>query len=548
MKNKLGYSLRDKRYRYINMKENHMSYDRPKFFKRHLLIFLFALTGCKSGSCDKETAGATKQYDYTWESLKTHPVPDWFSDAKFGIFVVWGPYSVPAWRAGESGYAEWFPCRMYTGPNKYYPFVKERFGANPPEFGYKDICRRFEARNFDPENWAALFKQSGAKYVIQIAEFHAGFAMWDSKLTDWCATKVGPKRDIVGEVGEAVRKQGMKYGVSTHRERHPGFFTKERYAIKSTPHKDIIEEMRRDPSAAELYGPFEYSDAFIADYVARWKELQDQYKPDFMWVDDIPIYYKDRSPEAQVQIKTFQDATKRMIADYFNAANEWGEQVYLNNKGGHPNWPVSLGARSRDNMNMKSIPKEPWENPATMSTSYGFCEKEETGDSYRSIQELIQLLCDVVSKNGTLLLTVGPKGDGTIPQRQQERLLAIGDWLKVNGEAIYGTRPWIQFGEGEGESVCLRRHSVPIRDKEIRYTQKDQTLYVLSLNKPVLPLMLTATKRYQQADIRNITLLGSDQEIIWHMTDRGISIDSPSDMEGEHVWAFRIDRMPSRSS
>jgi alpha-L-fucosidase len=140
------------------------------------------------------------------------------------------------------------------------------------------------------------------------------------------------------------------------------------------------------------------------------------------------------------------------------------------------------------------------------------------------------------------LLTVGPKGDGSIPQRQQERLVAIGDWLTVNGEAIYGTRPFSVFGEGEGKPLHGKKHSVPVRPKEIRYTQKDQLLYAMSLSKVSLPLVLTSTKGYDKADVRNITLLGSQQEVAWHVTDKGISIDGPTEMEGHHVWVFRIER------
>lgn len=169
--------------------------------------------------------------------------------------------------------------------------LTKRYGGCPPEFGYKDIVKRFKAEHFDPAKWAKLFDDAGAKYVVLTAEHHDGFALWDSKLTAWCATKVGPKRDLVGDLGAAVRKRGLKYAPSYHRERHTGFFANDKCRVQSAPRQDIAEEIRRSPAAEALYGPFSYSDEFIVDYVARWQEIQRKYRPDFMWIDDIPIFY-----------------------------------------------------------------------------------------------------------------------------------------------------------------------------------------------------------------------------------------------------------------
>jgi len=482
-----------------------------------------------------EHAPFSVRYEATWESIAKHPVPKWFHDAKFGIFVVWGPYSIPAWRPGGRGYTEHFAQFMYRNPAVYNPFMKKRFGAVPPEFGYKDICRMFEGKKFDPEAWADLFEKSGAKYVVQIGEFHAGFVMWDSELTDWCATKIGPMRDIVGEVGNAVRKRGMKYGVSTHRERHYWFFAKKTFD-GGEPHDAIAEEIKQDPSATELYGPFQMSDAFMEDYSRRWEEIIEKYHPDFMWLDAF-------ASNQDWQWALWRKHCAGMIADYLNHAVERGQEVYFNNKGRKANFPISCGARSMDNMQVNEFPTLKWQNPATMSTSYAFCEQEETGDWYRTPTELIQLLCDIVSKNGNLLLTVGPKGDGTIPERQKERFLAMGEWLKINGEAIYGTKPWIMFGESEGKVVQKPKpHSVPIHEKDIRYTSKGQDVYVLSLSKPTLPLHLTAAKGMTKEDIKEISLAGSGQKIEWSVTNEGIQIDGPAELKGEHVWVFKIER------
>ena len=165
-----------------------------------------------------------EKYDYTWESLKTHQVPKWFDDAKFGIFIHWGPYSVMGYRKGGTGYAEWTPNYIYKAPRHYFPWMKKRFGGAPPEFGYKDIISLFKAEKWDPDEWAELFHKAGAKYVVLTAEHHDGYALWDSELTPWCATKIGPKRDLVGDLGKAVRKKGIKYAPSYHRERHTGYF------------------------------------------------------------------------------------------------------------------------------------------------------------------------------------------------------------------------------------------------------------------------------------------------------------------------------------
>ena len=465
----------------------------------------------------------TKKYDYNWASLKSHPVPQWFDDAKFGIFIHWGPYSVLGYRKGGRGYSEHTPKEIYRDPKHYYEFLKEAYGAHPPEFGYKDVIPLFKAEKWDPDKWAELFHEAGARYVVLTAEHHDGYAMWDSDLTQWCATKIGPKRDLVGELAKAVRKRGMKYAPSYHRERHTGFFALEKYAIKSPPHPDIIEEIARMPKAAELYGPFEYSDAFIEDYVARWKEIEKKYRPDFMWIDDIPIFYKVKP---HPQTKKFRNAFVYMIADYFNAAKQWGKEVYLNNKGANLNWPEGPGCREKDNLKLETIgPK--WENPATLGTSYGYMKAEEERDAYKNPTELIHLLCDIVSKNGNLLLNIGPRADGTIPEGMQQRLLSMGEWLQVNGEAIYGTRPWVTF-----------KQDTP----DLRFTTKGNILYAIALTKPTRPFVIKSTKQWKAGSVTTVKLLGSDTSIEWKDTKNGIRITPPRAWPGKHAWVFKIER------
>lgn len=490
-----------------------------------------------SGIRAEEPGPKTEKNSYSWESLQTHAVPAWFEDAKFGIFIHWGPYSVIAHRKGGSGYAEHVPKEIYMDPGHYYPFMKKKFGAEPPEFGYKDVIPMFKAEKWHPETWADLFQKAGARYVALTAEHHDGFALWNSALTPWCATKMGPMRDLVGDLGKAVRAKGMRYALSYHRERHSGYFALDMYATRSAPRPDIAEEIRRMPEAAGLYGPFEISDAFIADYVARWKEIETKYRPDFMWIDHIPHFFRTWNKQADdPQIAKYRDACMRIIADYFNAAEKWDKEVYLNNKGpdfAH-NWPLGIGCREKDNYH-PSTTGEKWQNPATLGTSYGYLEAEEEQDAYKSPTQLVHLLCGVVSKNGNLLLNIGPRADGTIPEGMQSRLLALGDWLKTNGEAIYGTRPWVIADQKANKN-----------GPPLAFTTKGDTLYAIALEQPRHEFLISLPDDQKAYSISGISLLGSTKEFKWSVTDEGIGIVPPAECRGEHAWVFRVSRTASK--
>jgi alpha-L-fucosidase len=311
----------------------------------------------------------------------------------------------------------------------------------------------------------------------------------------------------------------------------------EKYAVHSAPRPDIAAEIERMPEAEGLYGPFSYTGEFIADYVARWREIQRKYRPDFMWIDDIPIFY--HAPD-DPQVQKFRQACAGMIADYFNAAQRWGVDVYLNNKGKNPNWPVDLGCLESDNMQVESINVK-WENPSTLATSYGYMAAEEEQDLYQSSEKLIHLLCDVVSKNGNLLLNIGPRGDGVIPAGMQRRLLDMGRWLDVNGEALYGSRPWKTFGEGivptDRKRDKLGRHT--INSTGIRFTRsKDsQTVYAILFEPSERPRLI---KSFKGEPVAGVELLGSEASILWKVDGDGLRVTLPEERSSKGACVLKV--------
>ncbi len=470
-------------------------------------------------------AQQTAPYDGSWESLQKMPVPAWFDDGKIGIFIHWGPYSAIGYRKGNRGYAEHVPKLMYRDPDHYFPILKQRWGAMPPEFGYKDILADFKAENWEPDAWAKLFAEVGFKYCVMTAEHHDGWANWDSDLTPWNAMDMGPKRDLVGDLGKALKKQGLKFAPSYHRERHQSFFAEKLYVVNATPLPMIAEEIKRAPEAASLYGPFGTTKAFVDDYVARWQEIQKKYQPDMLWVDDFPIYTRDgnnvRKGKARPEIQYFDDQVRGMITDFMNDGAARGADVYVNNKGGNRNWPAGVGCLEKDNLKLKVIgPK--WQSCTTFGSSFGYLE----GDKYKSIESVIHEMVEVISRNGNFLINIGPKSDGTIPQPQLDRLMAMKQWLAINGEAIYGSRYWKQSDQ---------------KEDQLAFTTNGKKLYAIKLAKPEASFVINGTAGWNQEKVQSVRLLGSDATVNFSMTPAGMKIDPPSDLgQSTHAWAFEI--------
>ncbi|MCX7012651.1 MAG: alpha-L-fucosidase [Candidatus Sumerlaeota bacterium] len=461
-----------------------------------------------------------------WESLLNYKIPQWYEDAKFGIFIHWGVYCVPAFGS------EWYPRNMYLPTTREFAHHLAVYGPHA-KFGYKDFIPMFKAEKFDPGAWADLFRRAGAKFVVPVAEHHDGFAMYDCGLSDWCAAKMGPKRDILGELAAATRKEGMVFGLSSHRAEHWWFFDGG-MAFDS----DV-----RDPRHAGLYGPAnprpanthdtatpERPDAaFLDDWLARTCELVDKYQPQLVWFDWWIHHW------------AFKPYLAKFAAYLYNRGAEWGKGVAINYK--YTAYPEGTAVFDIERGQLKGIRPLLWQNDTSVSkNSWGYI----THHDYKTPVSIIHDLIDVVSKNGALLLNIGPRADGTIPEPEQEILREIGRWLSVNGEAIYGTRPWLTFGEGptevaEGAFTDTKRQA--FTGKDVRFTRKGNALYAICLGWPEKEAVIQSLgcgRGLWLGGIDEVRMLGTAQPLQWSRSNSGLVVQMPEQRPCDHAYALRI--------
>ena len=420
-------------------------------------------------------------YEAEWASLKQHETPKWLQDGKFGIYTHWGPYAVHAYGSNTT----WYSFSLYIDPEgEARQHFEKTFGKLTPDFGYKDLIPKFTAEKFDADEWAELFQKAGARFAGPVAEHHDGFAMWDTKFSEWNAARMGPKRDVVGELEKAVKKRGMKYVTAFHHAANWFFFPVHNKAYDTG-----------DPKNSGLYGQYHLpgekrNQAFIDEWYGKIIEVIDTYSPDFIWFD----FALDEMPEGYI---------KDFLAYYYNHAAKKNKDVVVTYKG-HDLIP---GTAVRD-LELGQEPNLTYNDWITDSSvddrgAWGYAEDL----IFKSPNRLIDNLVDRVSKNGYLLLNVGPKPDGTIPEGAKEVLLEMGAWLDVNGEAIYGTTPWFVAHEGptnlgEASAIGFNESNVEYTSKDVRFTVKDDALYATFLAWPGERAVIN-TLRDERVQIKN---------------------------------------------
>ena len=434
------------------------------------------------------------KFQPTWDSLHAnYSVPDWLRDAKFGIFMHWGIYAVPAHGS------EWYEKHMYGNP-PITQWHTEHFGA-PDKFGYKDFIPMFTCSNWDPDAWAELFKRAGAKFIIPTAEHHDGFALWNSAANRYNAMQMGPHRDLIGDLGKAVRKKGLRFGVSNHGIEHFTFIQ---------PTKGTTNDLY-DPQWKDFYSVADRSDAarekFLQNWVAQNEELIDQYQPDILWFDN------------GVNDRVFDPIKLKVAAYYYNRAAAWGKEVSLSTKD-HAYLAGSYLDFERSSRAPKELVDYPWQVDEPVLYRFGYTEGSPIADA----AHVVRLLVDCTSKNGGLLLNISPKADGTIPADQQNLLRQIGAWLDVNGEAIYGTRPWKQFSEGK-----------------IRFTTKDGCLYAIFYDWPADDVTITSLSTINAAGkVSSVDLLGHKGSLEFLQDKDCLRVKLPASKPCDYVYSLRI--------
>lgn len=469
------------------------------------------------------------QYQPTWESLDTHSLPEWFADAKFGMFIDWGLYSVPAY--APTGYPDWYLHRSLYGDTKAYH--EEVWGK---DFTRDDFIPLFTASEYDPELLARVAEAAGMKYVIPFTKHHDGFCLWPSSYTFRNAVEMGPKRDLIGPLAEACRRRGLKFGFyfSLDEWEYPILREDGKLAIR------MWDTVPRGQVHLVSYSPEEYKGKisgkipardFYNDYInPQAVEFIDRYDPDILWFDGDWIVGAD-------------ERNSRVIVAYFYNHAQGRKEVVVNDRIGLSRSVPTTGqdpsAKPHGDFytseGLYSAGKDPgyrhmWEENSGLSHSFGYNWKE-TSSSVRSAEQLIHMLVDVVSAGGNLLLITNLTGTGKLDPLLAERLSAVGPWLKTNGEAIYATRQWKHFKEGQ----------------DVRFTQSKNGMYVYAilLRWPANSLALRSVRAKKGSEI---TMLGADAPLAWHEDDKTLVIEMPTgfhnDRSSDLAWALRIQPQP----
>ena len=521
-----------------------------------VLVTCITLTGCLLENTSKsgvEKKDSDEEFEPTIESLKNYVVPEWFRDAKLGIYLHWGVYSV-----AEQG--EWYPRDLYREDQTEYLHHLKTYG-HPSEFGYKDLIPLWKAENFDPDKLVKLFKKAGARYFTPVAVHHDNFDLWDSKHHQWNAVNMGPKKDIIGMWRKATLDNGLRFGVTTHLSRSYSWLNTAKGSDSTGPFKGVPYD-GNNPEFESFYHQkhddthFDSPESPPKEWKENWKrrmiDLIDNYQPDLLYFDcAIPFKGEDAGKTGMEVIAHHYNTNIRNHGGLLEGVmaikpRPW-QGVYID---GVATMDIERGKASH-------IIDTPWQTDDSVAPwDWGYRKNDwlhvESGEirtvEYMDANMVIDKFLDIVSKNGNLLLNVLIRADGTLDEKTIVLLEQMGEWLDQNGEAIYGSRPWHVFGEmfgkGKVNEFDMHANRSPFTSKDVRYTTNNDNLYAMVMdwpgaNKKVRLQHVTPTYAVIEP-VKSVQILGYDGEVSWEQTGRGLYVTMPKTPPNDIAIAIKI--------
>lgn len=476
------------------------------------------------------------KFEATWESLQRYSCPDWFRDAKFGMWAHWGPQAVP-----EVG--DWYARNMYIEGNAQYEHHVKTYG-HPSKVGFKDIVPQWKAERFDPERLMALYKRAGARYFMAMGVHHDNFDCWNSRHHEWNSVKMGPGKDIVGMWCKAARANGLRFGVSEHLERSYSWFNTNKGSDKTGPLAGVAYD-GNDAAYEDFYFP-QHEDSSMCypknppdwwqqQWLARITDLLDQYQPDLLYTDGgVP----------------FGEVGRELAARFYNKSIQWNEgrleAVYnlkdaraLDDLGCHGEYRDGIGVLDIERGVIEGINPEPWQTDTSIGDWY-----YNRNWQFRPVSWTIHMLLDIVSKNGNLLLNIVQHPDGTLDEEVERMLEELADWIAINGEGIYGTRPWQVYGEGptNPKAGLFTEDELKYTSADFRFTTKSDTLYAYCLAVPEKEIKIQALGQGSGTVVKQVSILGSDEPIAWRQTEAGLVVDMPATLPCRHAIGIKIEK------
>ena len=451
-------------------------------------------------------AAWAEKYEANWKSLDARPIPGWFDEAKFGIFIHWGVYSVPAWGL-KGSYAEWYWDALQKKDSPTSIFHNKTYG---PNFKYQDFASRFTAELFEPDQWADIFARSGARYVVLTSKHHEGFCLWpNADSWNWNSVDAGPHRDLCGDLAKAVRAKGLKMG----------FYY----------------------SLYEWFNPIYRMDfpRFVREHFhPQFKDLVKRYQPSLIFADGEWDHTSAewKSEELLAWLYNESPCREEVVID-----DRWGKDTRSRHGGYYTTEYGEVGGGTELNAARK------FEECRGIGASFGY-NRNETIDDYQSVYGLVCVLVNLVSKGGNLLLDIGPTGDGRIPVIMQQRLVELGEWLKVNGEGIYGTHPWKVTAEGPTRPAkgADERRQV-FQPSDIRFTTRNGAVYVICLALPAGEIRIKSLGRSATpaaGEVRSVELLGSEAKLTWTQEAGELVVQCPRTLPCQHAVTLKVSFNP----